>query len=64
MRNVNDAIRAAAKSGFEISIVPLAAHATYSADPLPLVRNPGAFARASIAEGGCRLLSDVTSSAA
>ncbi|SMF53456.1 hypothetical protein SAMN02982989_3204 [Xaviernesmea oryzae] len=37
MKNVNDAIRAAAKCGFEISIVPLTAHATYSADPLPLV---------------------------
>ncbi|MGK6317121.1 hypothetical protein [Neorhizobium sp. DT-125] len=54
MRNVNDAIRAAAKCGFEISIVPVKAYATYSADPLPLVNIqahlPGRVSRQEVAD--------------
>ncbi|WJR66919.1 hypothetical protein QTA58_22465 [Neorhizobium sp. CSC1952] len=54
MRNVNHAIRAAAKCGFEISIVPLTAHATYSAEPLPLVNIqahlPGRVSRQEVAD--------------
>ncbi|MGK6313744.1 hypothetical protein [Neorhizobium sp. DT-125] len=54
MRNVNDAIRSAAKCGFEVSIVPVTAFATYSADPLPLVNIqahlPGRLSRQEVAD--------------
>ena len=37
MTNLNDAIRHAAKCGFEIRVSQVEAHATYSAAPVPYV---------------------------